>query len=227
MPSVDPVEAIGYLAAGLVFSAFYAKKMLSLRAIAIGSNIAFILYGYQKDLTPVLILHAVLLPLNVQRLLELRRVLRRLARARDRTGPARALLPLMARSRIKAGRVLFQPGDAGDRVFCVVRGTLMVPELDLRLAPGDLLGVSGLFASPPSRLATVVAETDCELGFLTREKLLDLCARDPALAFALTAHVVGRLARRREPPAGARGPGRRSGDVPPGWRGAANERLSA
>jgi hypothetical protein len=59
---------LGYFAASLVFATFCTKRMISLRSLAIGSNIAFIGYGYLGELWPILILHAALLPLNVHRL---------------------------------------------------------------------------------------------------------------------------------------------------------------
>jgi hypothetical protein len=59
---------IGWIAASLVFAAFCAKRMVPLRALAIVSNIAFIGYGYLDALWPIVILHAVMLPMNVIRL---------------------------------------------------------------------------------------------------------------------------------------------------------------
>ena len=44
--------------------------MVLLRALAIASNLAFIAYSLLSHLWPILILHAVMLPLNVLRLLE-------------------------------------------------------------------------------------------------------------------------------------------------------------
>jgi hypothetical protein len=61
-------DAVGYLAAALVFAAFGMKKMIRLRIVALCSNIAFIAYGVGLDLPPVLLLHAGLLPLNGWRL---------------------------------------------------------------------------------------------------------------------------------------------------------------
>jgi hypothetical protein len=61
-------DVIGYIASSLVFAAYYTKDMISLRIIAICSNIAFITYGLSLGLSPVWILHAALLPLNVLRL---------------------------------------------------------------------------------------------------------------------------------------------------------------
>jgi hypothetical protein len=57
-------DAIGYFAAGMVFVAFGMKEMVPLRIVGMFSNMAFIAYGLGLDLTPVWLLHAVLLPLN-------------------------------------------------------------------------------------------------------------------------------------------------------------------
>ena len=60
---------IGFLASALVLAAFGMKDMVSLRIVAICSNIAFITYALLLDLPPVLVLHVILLPLNGWRLL--------------------------------------------------------------------------------------------------------------------------------------------------------------
>jgi CRP/FNR family transcriptional regulator, cyclic AMP receptor protein len=66
----NPHEAIGYLASALVLAAFCMRDMTALRCVAIASNLAFIAYGALADVTPVLLLHVVLLPVNVLRLVE-------------------------------------------------------------------------------------------------------------------------------------------------------------
>lgn len=65
------IDAVGYLAAGLVLATFCMRSMSSLRLVAIASNLAFIVYGYLGNLTPVLVLHALLLPVNACRLMQL------------------------------------------------------------------------------------------------------------------------------------------------------------
>jgi len=60
--------AVGYFAASLVFATFCTKRMVPLRTLAIGSNIAFIGYGYLGELWPILILHVAMLPVNIYRL---------------------------------------------------------------------------------------------------------------------------------------------------------------
>jgi CRP/FNR family transcriptional regulator, cyclic AMP receptor protein len=66
-------ELVGYLASSLVLAAFCVREMLPLRVIAIGSNLAFMSYGYLAGLRPVLLLHLVLLPTNLVRLAQLLR----------------------------------------------------------------------------------------------------------------------------------------------------------
>ena len=66
-------DLFGYVASFLVFGTFYMKQMLPLRLTAIASNVAFIAYAWQNGLTPILLLHGALLPLNVLRLVEQRR----------------------------------------------------------------------------------------------------------------------------------------------------------
>ena len=65
------IDAVGYLAASLVLAAFCMKSMNALRLAAIASNVAFIVYGYVEHLVPVLLLHALLLPINVYRLFDM------------------------------------------------------------------------------------------------------------------------------------------------------------
>ena len=64
-------DYLGYVASILVLCTFCAKTMLPLRSIALGSNLAFISYGALLHLYPVLMLHAILLPLNTWRLAEI------------------------------------------------------------------------------------------------------------------------------------------------------------
>jgi len=64
------IDALGFLAAGLVLATFCMKRLIPLRALAITSNVSFILYGYRAGIEPVLVLHIILLPVNVFRLLQ-------------------------------------------------------------------------------------------------------------------------------------------------------------
>jgi len=62
------LDLLGYVAAGLVLATFSVRSITALRSVAIASNLMFIAYAAMAHLMPVLILHALLLPLNVWRL---------------------------------------------------------------------------------------------------------------------------------------------------------------
>ena len=68
MMSSSLTELLGYAAAGLVLAAFSVRSITTLRSVAIASNLLFIAYAAFASLLPVLVLHALLLPLNLLRL---------------------------------------------------------------------------------------------------------------------------------------------------------------
>jgi len=89
-------HSLGYLASGLVLLTFGMRTMLPMRIAAIASNLAFIAYGLALGLTPIWVLHGILLPLNAYRLLELQRAGRRRSGWRRRR-PGRARPIFVAR----------------------------------------------------------------------------------------------------------------------------------
>ena len=67
-PDTFASDVLGYSAAGLVLITFLARSITTLRVIAIASNVVFIAYALVAWLPPVLVLHALLLPINAWRL---------------------------------------------------------------------------------------------------------------------------------------------------------------
>jgi len=67
-------DAVGFLASSLVITAFCMKDIVHLRIVAVASNIAFLTYGIALGLTPVWLLHLLLLPLNLGRLRQSTRI---------------------------------------------------------------------------------------------------------------------------------------------------------
>lgn len=63
------IDAVGFAAGALTLGAFAQKSMRPMRTMAIAANLCFIAHGIGADQMPVLALHAILLPLNIQRLL--------------------------------------------------------------------------------------------------------------------------------------------------------------
>jgi hypothetical protein len=61
-------DLLGYAASCAVLATFLMRTMVSLRLIAILSNVLFLGFGYIQHIYPVFFLHMALLPINAWRL---------------------------------------------------------------------------------------------------------------------------------------------------------------
>jgi hypothetical protein len=82
---------LGYAASCAVLATFLMRTMVSLRLVSILSNVLFVAFAYLEHIYPVLLLHAVLLPINLWRLRELQQA-PRAVRAYDEGGERREQL---------------------------------------------------------------------------------------------------------------------------------------
>jgi hypothetical protein len=71
MPAISWLDVVGYLASLTVLARFCVDTFVSLRIVAIASNVLFGIYGIGAHIYPVVLLHAVLLPINVLKLVRL------------------------------------------------------------------------------------------------------------------------------------------------------------
>lgn len=188
------VQTLGYLASALVFAAFYMRTMLPLRSIAIASNVTFLVYGLALGLWPVAVLHLLLLPLNIIRLLQARRLLADLAAARDSDEVAiHTLVAALHPQRQEKGTVLFRKGDPGDHAYYVAAGEVRFPEINISVGPGQLFGEMALLSTGRTRTASAVCATDVALYRISEEAFLTAFHQNPPFAFALTHLISKRL----------------------------------
>lgn len=176
------IDGMGYLASALVLLTFCMSTMLSLRAAAICSNVAFIGYGLGEGIYPVLILHLILLPLNVVLLLQMTTLLRKAKRAAATDLSPDWLQPFMRAKQFKAGEAIFRKGEHADLLYMVVSGEVVLPEIDRRLLAGDLFGEVGLFSIARQRTQTALAATNVDLLWISDGALKKLCERNPGLS---------------------------------------------
>ena len=187
------VDAAGYLASLLVLATFCMRTMTALRVAAIGSNFCFIGYGLAAHLYPVLLLHAVLLPLNAARTLEMLRLTRRIEVAAKGDLSFEPLRPFMKVERYVNGDILFYKGDFADRMFVVTTGKLLVDEVNITLSPGDLVGEIGVFSSEQVRTSTVRCLSDVELMSIAKQHIAEICFQNPGITFYLLSLITNRL----------------------------------
>lgn len=186
-------EITGYLASALVLATFWMRTMIPLRLTALGSNVAFITYGFLGGLMPIMVLHLLLLPLNVYRAVEMVRLLRRVRLAARGDLSLNWLRPYMKTAHYPDGHVLFRKGDEADRLFLVVQGEVRLTELEHRLVTGEIVGEIGLFSPERRRTQTAVCVGRSELLWIDDTELAQLCHQNPGMAFHLIRLITARL----------------------------------
>jgi len=185
-------EFIGYLGTGLAFMTFYMKAMLPLRYIAVSSNAAFIVYGYYTGMYPVLVLHLMLLPLNIVRIVELQRLMAQVALAGQGEVSIEVLLPFMTRHSFKAGDTLFRKHDPAREMYYILQGVVRIEEVGMDIGPGQVAGIMGVFAPARTRPWDAVCQTDGEMLMLSEKKLMEICYQNPQLGMSVTRLVTQR-----------------------------------
>ncbi|MGA7973361.1 MAG: cyclic nucleotide-binding domain-containing protein [Pseudolabrys sp.] len=187
------VEILGYAASAAVLTTFCMSTMIPLRIVALGSNVLFCAYGYFDHLYPVLILHAVLFPVNLLRLVQFYRLVQDVRDAHREDLPVQSLLPYMTELNLAAGDTLIRKGERADQLYFLMDGTLEIPELGKTLESGAVLGEIGVFARNQERTATVVCRTNCRLYALSESKAKQLFFQDTSFGFAIMQLIINRL----------------------------------
>ena len=187
----------GWVAAVLVFSAFFMRTMIPLRIVAIASNVAFIAYallglryGVFDRLYPILVLHSALLPLNLIRLRELKRMIAGV-RATNADEAIQALIPYMKLERYQEGDVVFRRGDPASKLYVVEQGNVRLRETGKRISVGEVFGEVGLFAPQGVRSLTAICDDDCALATISADKVLELYYQNPRFGFFLIRLISG------------------------------------
>jgi CRP/FNR family transcriptional regulator, cyclic AMP receptor protein len=188
---MTPVDFVGYAASATVLATFCMSTMIPLRVIAILSNILFSLFGFWTHIYPVMLLHLILFPVNIVRLMQIRYVVRGISQRADLS--IEGILPFMVRRRFRAGETLMRKGEQADRLFYLVDGQIEVVEIRKALSSGTAVGEIGVFSQHRQRMATVVCLTDCELYELSARKAKELYYQDPSFGYAVLQTIIGRL----------------------------------
>lgn len=187
------VDILGYGASAAVLATFCMSTMIPLRILALGSNLLFCLYGYFDHIYPVLILHTVLFPINLLRLMQFRRLVSDVRNAHREDLSIQSLLPYMTTRNLAAGETLVRIGEKADRLYYLAEGELEITDFGKTLQPGAMIGEIGVFARNQERTATIVGRTDCRLYELSESKAKQLYFQDRSFGFAVLQLIINRL----------------------------------
>lgn len=192
-PIFSMVDLVGYGASLLVLVTFCMQTMMPLRCVAIGSNILFMTFGFFAQIYPVMLLHAVLLPVNVTRLVQIRRLIRDARKADAGKFSIESLMPFMTRRNLQANDVVVRKGDVADRMYYLAEGQLKVEDIGKVVDAGSVIGEIGVFAPDHVRTATVVCITPCTVYEISENKTKELYFQNPGFGYAVLQLIIARL----------------------------------
>jgi CRP/FNR family cyclic AMP-dependent transcriptional regulator len=176
-------ESLGYVAAFLVLLTFSMKTMVPLRIVGIVSNIFFIGYGYLAEAQPVVVLHCILLPLNMLRLYQILRLLRKVDEAIRGDLDLDWLKSITKRRAVETGEILFRKGETAASMMFVVTGMFRVDEVGIESGPRKIIGELGLLAPNKARTRTVECTTAGEVLEITYDQVKQFTSRARSLDF--------------------------------------------
>ena len=199
-------EILGYLATAFNIAAYSMRTMIPLRILAIMSNAVFIVYGATAGVYPVLVLHAILLPLNAYRLRQMIQLVRSIKHAHLGDLQTEWLKPFMARRRHKAGNTLFARGDVADEMYIPLSGRFRLRESGMEVPFGQMVGELGLLAPKNLRTQTLECAADGDVLAISYDDLRQLFFQNPEFGFYFlrltTSRLIDNLARfQKEAPA--------------------------
>lgn len=186
-------EILGYLATAFNIAAYSMRTMIPLRILAIMSNAVFIVYGATGGIYPILVLHAILLPLNAYRLRQMVQLVRSIRSAHIGDMQTEWLKPFMARRRHKAGDVLFRRDEVADELYIPLSGRFVLAESGMAVPFGQMVGELGFLAPDNRRTGTLQCAADGDVLAINYDDLRQLFFQNPAFGFYFLRLTTSRL----------------------------------
>jgi len=186
-------ELLGYAGAAVNIVTYSMRTMIPLRIMPIASNCIFIIYGGIGGVYPILVLHAVLLPLNAFRLREMLRLVTNVRKAAQGDLRLDWLKPFMTKRRCAKGDVLFRQGEAAGEMFFILSGRFLLRELSLEVGVGDVVGELGLLAPENRRGQTLECIDSGEVLAIGYDQARQLYFQNPDFGFYFLRLTTERL----------------------------------
>lgn len=188
------IELIGF--GGTIFTvvSYSMRTIMPLRIAGILSSVFFIWYGLLIQSWPMLLTEFIILPLNMLRLYQLVKLLRKVDAAAATDEISADWLKPFGRSRhFKAGEVLFNAGDEATYMLLLDSGRFELKEANKVLGPGELVGEMGFLSPGNRRTMTLVCLEAGAVSEISYFDLKQLYFSNPKFAFYLLKLVSDRM----------------------------------
>ncbi|MBB4197873.1 Crp/Fnr family transcriptional regulator [Rhodoblastus sphagnicola] len=169
-----------------------SKTMIRLRVASVLSNLFGLIVSVCSANPATLIRHIIILPIDLLRLREMRKLVASVKIAANTDLNVEWLKPFMHPVRLSQGAYVFRKGDVADNAFMLIEGAVEAPEIGRVLKPGDLFGEMAMFTAEGRRTASALCRTDVRLLAITYEQFEQLYFQNPEFGLYLVRLIVSR-----------------------------------
>lgn len=219
--------AVAWLQTIAAMVSTFSKTMIRLRLGSVMSNIFGLILGAFSGNPATLIRHIIILPIDLIRLREMRKLIVRVKNAAVTDLNVEWLKPFMHPVRAAQGEFLFRKGDVAANAYMLIEGEIVFPEIGCVLKPGALFGEMAMFTASGTRTASAFCRTEVRLLAITYEQFKQLYFQNPEFGFYLVRLIVGRFQANLAQLESIEGPGERSSASPPRGCGATGGQAEA
>ena len=183
LASITIANILALIGAIFFVATLLMRTMVPLRVTGIISDVFFIGYGVLSGTVTTLMLYLLLLPINIFRLAQMLRLVKRARIAAQGDLSMDWLKPFMNRRQYGKGDVLFRKGDRANEMFFTVTGKFLVTELGIELPPGRLVGELGFLSPDNRRTQSLECTEDGQVLAITYERLLEIYFQNPEFGY--------------------------------------------
>ena len=193
LASVTVANMFALMGAIFFVTTLLMRTMVPLRVAGINSDVFFIGYGLLSYTVTTLILYILLLPINIFRLAQMLKLVKKARVAAQGDLSMDWLKPFMNRRKYSKGDVLFRKGDRANEMFFTVTGKFLVTELSIELPPGRLVGELAFLSPDNRRTQSLECTEDGEVLAITYERLLEIYFQNPEFGYYFLRLTTERL----------------------------------
>ncbi len=183
LASITIANMLALIGAIFFVATLLMRTMVPLRVTGIISDVFFICYGVLSGTVTTLILYILLLPINIFRLAQMLRLVKRARVAAQGDLSMDWIKPFMHRRKYGKGDVLFRKGDRANEMFFTVTGKFLVTELGIELPPGRLVGELGFLSPDNRRTQSLECTEDGQVLAITYDRLLEIYFQNPEFGY--------------------------------------------
>jgi hypothetical protein len=183
LASITIANVLALIGAIFFVATLLMRTMVPLRVTGIISDVFFIGYGVLSGTVTTLMLYILLLPINIFRLGQMLKLVKRARVAAQGDLSMDWLKPFMTRRKYGKGDVLFRKGDRANEMFFTVTGKFLVTELGIELPPGRLVGELGFLSPDNRRTQSLECTEDGHMLAITYDRLLEIYFQNPEFGY--------------------------------------------